>query len=123
MKKVNVLKRQGGGLGTSVEWTMGILNLVDRPIFDYTYERSRTEMKWHIKTPSKTIKNLEGRYTFKNIGSPNAPKTRVVYKLNVEPYIPFPAFVKKVINNGGALVRCPASDAKQNLIMPTCSAF
>jgi hypothetical protein len=25
------------GLGTLVEWTMGILNLVDRPFFKYTY--------------------------------------------------------------------------------------
>ena len=99
MKKVNVLKRQGGGLGTVVEWTMGILNLVDRPIFVYTY--TRLEMKWHIQTPSKTIKNLEGRYSFKSVGSPKAPKTKVAYKLNVEPYIPFPAFVKKVINKGG----------------------
>jgi len=100
MKKVNVKQRQGRGLGTVVEWTMGILNLVDRPVFVYTYERSNTEMKWHIQTPSKTIKNLEGRYTFKSVGSAKAPKTKVEYKLNVEPYIPFPAFVKKVINKG-----------------------
>ncbi len=25
------------GLGTLVEWSMGILNLVDRPFFKYTY--------------------------------------------------------------------------------------
>lgn len=105
MKKVNVKKRQGRGLGTVVEWTMGILNLVDRPIFVYTYGRSYTEMKWHIQTPSKTIKNLEGRYTFKAVGSAKAPKTQVEYKLNVEPYIPFPTFVKKVINKGEVRVK------------------
>jgi len=98
MKKVNVLKRSGG-LGTAVEWTMGILNLVDRPVFVYEYSKSNTEMKWHVREPSKTIKNLMGRYNFETVSNSKAhPQTKVLYKLNVEPYVPFPAFVKKVIN-------------------------
>ena len=30
-------------------------------VFVYEYSKSNTEMKWHVREPSKTIKNLMGR--------------------------------------------------------------
>lgn len=88
MKKVNILKRKGG-IGTEVQWTMGILNLVDRPVFVYKYNGKSTEMQWTVREPSACIKGLQGRYNFQSVDG--GKKTKVLYKLNVEPRVPFPS--------------------------------
>lgn len=88
MKKVNILKRKGG-IGTEVQWTMGILNLVDRPVFVYKYNGKSTEMQWTVREPSACIKGLQGRYNFQSVDG--GKKTKVSYKLNVEPRVPFPS--------------------------------
>ena len=60
MKKVHVLQRHNGK-GSLVEWTMGILSFLDRPVFAYSYDRTDTEMTWHITQPSKFMTQLQGR--------------------------------------------------------------
>ena len=93
MKKVNILKRKGG-IGTEVQWTMGILNLVDRPVFVYKYNGKSTEMQWTVREPSACIKGLQGRYNFESVDG--GRKTKVLYKLNVEPRVPFPSVSVRV---------------------------
>jgi hypothetical protein len=63
-------------------------------------------MKWKLREPSRFIAALNGRYTFKLVkGShtdPSKPQTTVLYQLTVDPAIPFPKFVKTVINKAVA---------------------
>ena len=63
-------------------------------------------MKWKLREPSRFIDALNDRYTFKLVkGShtdPSKPQTTVLYQLTVDPAIPFPKFVKTVINKAVA---------------------
>mmetsp|Transcript_34064 Transcript_34064/g.53100 ORF Transcript_34064/g.53100 Transcript_34064/m.53100 type:complete len:234 (-) Transcript_34064:334-1035(-) len=96
IKSVQVMERQKDGLGNVVEFEMGIFGMSTRNTMAYRYNRPKT-MNWHVTKGG--IKELVGSYEFIQLG-PN--RTKVIYKLRVEPGFPFPQVLKKATSRAVA---------------------
>jgi len=85
---IRVLKRTAGGLGFQVQMKVGMFGRNLDYVLQYQYQRPR-KMTWHAVRGS--IKALQGSYEF----LPNGKgRTKVVYKLNVDPGFWVPQAVK-----------------------------
>eukprot|EP00283_Hemiselmis_rufescens_P002323 CAMPEP_0173424468 /NCGR_PEP_ID=MMETSP1357-20121228/4374_1 /TAXON_ID=77926 /ORGANISM="Hemiselmis rufescens, Strain PCC563" /LENGTH=259 /DNA_ID=CAMNT_0014387701 /DNA_START=490 /DNA_END=1269 /DNA_ORIENTATION=+ len=85
---IRVLKRTAGGLGFQIQMKVGMFGRNLDYVLQYQYHRPH-KMAWHAVSGS--IRALQGSYEF----LPNGPgKTKVVYKLNVDPGFWVPQAVK-----------------------------
>jgi len=122
MKDVKVLEKRSDGLGVVVEFVMGIFGMTTRNKMKYEYRRPHS-MNWHVTEGG--IKELVGRYDFVPLGP---DRTKVVYKLRVEPGFPFPQMLKKATSRAVAsaalndLKRWTESKAREAASMSTASS-
>ena len=85
---IKVLERGRDGLGKTVKLDCGMFGRSISYTLSYTYERPR-HMRWFAIAGS--LKELVGSYDFHPIGD---GRTRVVYKLRVEPGFYLPSVIK-----------------------------
>lgn len=104
-KKVTVKERQADGLGTLVDFVMGIFGMKTVNTMAYKYNRPH-KMNWHITEGG--IKELVGTYDFIQI---TPERTRVIYNLYVEPGFPFPELLKKATSR--AVAHAALADLKK----------
>ncbi|EKX51916.1 hypothetical protein GUITHDRAFT_102529 [Guillardia theta CCMP2712] len=105
-KAVKVLERRASdGLAVLVEFVMGIFGFTSRNKMKYTYDKPRC-MSWHITEGG--IKELDGRYDFISLGP---ERTKVVYKLRVEPGFFLPKMIKRATSR--AVAKMALEDLKR----------
>lgn len=91
---LTILEREAkSGIGTLVDWDMGLFGISTRNKMRYRYEMPKAGhavMDWHVTEGG--VKELVGRYEFIAVGP---SQTKVVYNLFVEPGFPLPDMVKR----------------------------
>jgi len=88
VSSISVLENGRDGLGKTVKLDCGMFGRSISYTLAYTYTRPQ-HMRWHAIAGS--VKELVGSYDFQPIG---AGRTRVVYKLRVEPGFYVPSLIK-----------------------------
>ena len=93
-RRVKFLEREAkSGIGTLVDWDMGLFGISTRNTMRYKYEMpkaGRAVMDWHVTEGG--VRKLVGRYEFVAVGP---SQTKVVYNLLVEPGFPLPDMIKR----------------------------
>ena len=91
---LTILEREAkSGIGTLVDWDMGLFGISTRNTMRYKYEMpkaGRAVMDWHVTEGG--VRKLVGRYEFVAVGP---SQTKVVYNLLVEPGFPLPDMIKR----------------------------
>lgn len=92
VKAAEVKKKDSKGRAKEVVLSVSQMGLSDELHLSYTYAAADKGVKWSL-VKAQNVKTLEGSYDLEG----GKGKTKVIYRLSMEPSIPLPGLVKRQI--------------------------